>query len=74
MVHALSTPEPGTAWQRSCSGTVASTTGAGRVLLLAGEGDRLTVRAVWEHGDITTVEGPWAEVGHDHAIVARVVD
>ena len=50
-------------------GTVADTTGATRVLLLTGEGEQPTVRAVWEHGATTTVEGPWAEVGHDHALV-----
>ena len=55
-------------------GTVADTTGATRVQLLTGEGEQPTVRAVWEHGATTTVEGPWAEVGHDHTIVVRVAN
>jgi predicted ATPase/class 3 adenylate cyclase len=54
-------------------GTVADTTGAARVLLLTGEGEHLTVRAVREHGETTAVEGPWTEVSHDRSIVDRVV-
>jgi predicted ATPase/class 3 adenylate cyclase len=55
-------------------GTVADTTGAARVLLLSGEGEQLTVRAVLEDGNTTTVEGPWTEVSHDCSIVGQVVD
>jgi predicted ATPase/class 3 adenylate cyclase len=55
-------------------GTVADTTGAARVLLFTGEGDQITVRAVWEDGKTTTVEGPWTEVSHDRSVVGRVVD
>jgi predicted ATPase/class 3 adenylate cyclase len=55
-------------------GTVADTTGAARVLLLTGEGEHLTVRAVREGGDTTTVEGPWTEVSYDPSIVRRVAD
>jgi predicted ATPase/class 3 adenylate cyclase len=55
-------------------GTVADTTGAARVLLFTGEGEQLTVRAVRERGETTTVEGPWTEVSHDSSIVRHVVD
>ena len=55
-------------------GTVADTTGANRVLGLTGEGEQLTVRAVYESGKTTTVDGPWTEVPYDHEIVRRVVD
>ncbi len=55
-------------------GTVADSTGAARVLLLAGEGEQLRVRAIREDGVTTTVEGPWTEVGHDRSIIRRVVD
>jgi class 3 adenylate cyclase len=43
-------------------------------LLLTGEGEQLSVRAVREHGETTTIEGPWTEVSYDRSIVGRVVD
>ena len=55
-------------------GSVADTTGANRVLGLTGEGEQLTVRAVYESGKTTTVDGPWTEVPYDREIVRRVVD
>ena len=55
-------------------GSVADTTGASRVLALTGEGEQLTVRAVYESGKTTTVDGPWTEVPYDREIVRRVVD
>jgi predicted ATPase/class 3 adenylate cyclase len=55
-------------------GAVSETTGAVRALLLTGEGEQLTVRAVFERGETTTVEWPWTEVSQDRSIVARVVD
>jgi len=55
-------------------GTVADATGAARVLLLTGQGEELTVRAVREHGAITTIEGPWNEVSYDRSLVGRAVD
>jgi predicted ATPase/class 3 adenylate cyclase len=55
-------------------GSVADTTGAGRVLFLTGEAENLSVRAVDDHGDISIVDGPWTEVSYDRNIVRRVVD
>ena len=55
-------------------GSVADTTGASRVVGLTGEGERLTVRAVYDNGKITTVEGPWTEVPYDREIVRRVAE
>jgi predicted ATPase/class 3 adenylate cyclase len=74
VVHALPTARTLGGLAEILLGTVADTTGAARVLLLTGEGEQLTVRAVWEHGATTTVEGPWTEVSHDCSIVGRVVD
>jgi predicted ATPase/class 3 adenylate cyclase len=54
--------------------TVADSTGAGRVLFLTGEAEHLSVRAVHEHGDTTTVDGPWTEVQYDQTIVRSAVD
>ncbi len=55
-------------------GSVADTTGAGRVLLLTGEAENLSVRAIHDHGDISIVDGPWTEVSYDRNIVRRVMD
>jgi class 3 adenylate cyclase len=55
-------------------GSVADTTGAGRVLLLTGEAENLSVQAIHDHGDISTVDGPWTEVSYDRNIVRRVID
>ncbi|HWF28856.1 MAG TPA: AAA family ATPase [Mycobacterium sp.] len=55
-------------------GSVADTTGAGRVLLLTGDAENLSVQAIDDHGDISTVDGPWTEVPYDRDIVRRVMD
>jgi predicted ATPase/class 3 adenylate cyclase len=55
-------------------GSVADTTGAGRVLLITGEAENLSVRAIHDHGDISIVDGPWTEVSYDRNIVRRVMD
>jgi predicted ATPase/class 3 adenylate cyclase len=55
-------------------GSVADTTGAGRVLLLTGEAENLSVRAIQDHGHISIVDGPWTEVSYDRNIVRRAMD
>jgi predicted ATPase/class 3 adenylate cyclase len=55
-------------------GSVADTTGASRVVGLTGEDEQLSVRAVYENGKTTTVDGPWTDVPYDRQIVRRVVD
>ena len=55
-------------------GSVADTTGAGRVLLLTGNAENLAVRAIQDHGHISIVDGPWTEVAYDKIIVRRVLD
>lgn len=55
-------------------GAVADVTGAGRVVLLTGEADEMTVRVFREDAHTTTVDGPWNEIDYDRAIVDRVID
>jgi len=55
-------------------GSVADTTGAGRVLFITGEADNLSVRAIQDHGAISIVDGPWTEVSYDRDVVRRVMD
>ena len=55
-------------------GSVADTTGAGRVLLLTGDAENPSVRAIQDHGDISIVDGPWTEVSYDRSIVRRAMD
>ncbi|OBA60321.1 cyclase [Mycobacterium sp. 1100029.7] len=55
-------------------GSVADTTGAGRVLFLTGDAANLSVRAINDHGTISIVDGPWTEVPYDAHIVRRVLD
>ncbi|WP_199193916.1 AAA family ATPase [Mycobacterium sp. ITM-2016-00318] len=55
-------------------GSVADTTGASRVIGLTGEDEQLTVRALYENGKTTTIEGPWPNVPYDRELVRRVVD
>jgi predicted ATPase/class 3 adenylate cyclase len=74
VVRALPTARTPDGLARILLGMVASTSGAARVLLLTGEGEQLSVRAVREHGETTTIEGPWTEVSYDRSIVGRVVD
>jgi predicted ATPase/class 3 adenylate cyclase len=53
-------------------GSVADTTGAGRVLLITSDAENLSVRAINDHGHISIVEGPWTEVSYDRNVVRRV--
>jgi predicted ATPase/class 3 adenylate cyclase len=55
-------------------GTVADLTDAGRILLLTGEGEGLTVRAVREGDTSRIVDGPWTEIGYDRNVVRAVTD
>jgi predicted ATPase/class 3 adenylate cyclase len=55
-------------------GSVADTTGAGRVLLLTGDVETLSVHAIQDHGSFTTVDGPWTEVSYDKSTVGRVME
>lgn len=55
-------------------GSVADTTGADRVLLLTGDAENLSVRAMQDHGRISIIEGPWTEVAYDRGVVRRVLD
>jgi predicted ATPase/class 3 adenylate cyclase len=55
-------------------GSVADSTGAGRVLFLAGDAENPSVRAVHDKSGTKIVEGPWTEVLFDRNIVRRVVD
>jgi predicted ATPase/class 3 adenylate cyclase len=55
-------------------GSVADTTGASRVVGLTGEQEHLSVRAVYENGKTTTVDGPWMDVPYDGDIVRRVIE
>lgn len=55
-------------------GSVADTTGAGRVLLLTGDADSLSVQAIHDHGRVSVVEGPWTEVPYDRNVAQRVMD
>lgn len=57
-------------------GTVTTTTGAARALLLLGEGDRFEVRGVHAVGITTVVDGPHldgADLGHDRSVVQELV-
>jgi predicted ATPase/class 3 adenylate cyclase len=74
VVHALPAARSLDDLAKILLGAVSETTGAARALLLTGEGEQLTVRAVYERGDTTTVEWPWTEVSQDQSIVRRVVD
>jgi len=55
-------------------GSVADTTGAGRVLFLSGDAENLAVRAINDHGHISIVEGPWTEASYDADVVRRVLE
>lgn len=54
--------------------TVADSTGASRVLLLTGEADHQTVRAVFDGAETVVIDGPWTEVPYDRAAVTRAAD
>ena len=55
-------------------GSVADTTGAGRVLFITGAAENLSVRAIHDHGDVSIVDGPWTAVSYDAETVRRVMD
>jgi predicted ATPase/class 3 adenylate cyclase len=74
LLHALSGARTPDGLANIILGSVADTTGAGRVLFLTGEPENLSVRAINDHGDISIVDGPWTEVSYDTNIVRRVMD
>ncbi|HWS93294.1 MAG TPA: AAA family ATPase, partial [Mycobacterium sp.] len=74
LLRALSGARTPDALANIIMGSVADTTGAGRVLFLTDEAENPTVRAVNDHGDISIVDGPWTEVSYDRDIVRRVMD
>jgi predicted ATPase/class 3 adenylate cyclase len=74
LLHALSGARTPDSLANIILGSVADTTGAGRVLFLTGEAENLSVRAIHDHGDISFVDGPWTEVSYDRNIVRRVMD
>ncbi|HEX5395981.1 MAG TPA: adenylate/guanylate cyclase domain-containing protein, partial [Candidatus Limnocylindria bacterium] len=74
LLHALSGARTPDALGNIILGSVADTTGAGRVLFLTGDAENPTVRAVNDHGDISIVDGPWTEVPYDRNVVRRVID
>lgn len=74
LLHALSGARTADALANIILGSVADTTGAGRVLFLTGDVDNLAVRALQDHGKISIVDGPWTEVAYNRDIVRRVID
>jgi predicted ATPase/class 3 adenylate cyclase len=73
LLHALSGARTPDGLANIILGSVADTTGAGRVLFLTGEAENLSVRAINDHGDISIVDGPWTEVPYDTDIVRRAM-
>jgi class 3 adenylate cyclase len=74
LLHALSGARTPDGLANIILGSVADTTGAGRVLFLTGDAENLSVQAIDDHGDISTVDGPWTEVAYDSNVVRRVMD
>lgn len=74
LLHALSGARTADGLANIVLGTVADTTGAGRVLFLSGDAENLSVRAINDRGTISIVDGPWTEVAYDTNVVRRVVD
>ncbi len=74
LLHALSGARTPDSLANIILGSVADTTGAGRVLFLTGEPENLSVRAINDHGDISIVDGPWTEVPYDADVVRRVMN
>lgn len=74
LLHALSKARTPDGLANIVLGSVADTTGADRVLFLTGDAENLAVRAINDHGDITTVDGPWTEVRYDGDAVRRALD
>ncbi|MEE6139448.1 AAA family ATPase [Mycobacterium sp. 050128] len=74
LLHALSGARTPDVLANIVLGSVADTTGAGRVLFVIGDAENPTVRAINDHGDISIVDGPWIEVDYDRNLVRRVMD
>jgi predicted ATPase/class 3 adenylate cyclase len=74
LLHALSGARTAEGLANIILGSVADTTSAGRVLLLTGDAENLSVQAVQEHGKVSSVDGPSTEVPYDRKTVRRVVD
>jgi predicted ATPase/class 3 adenylate cyclase len=74
LLHALSDARTPDGLANIILGSVADSTGAGRVLFLTGEPENLLVRAINDHGDISIVDGPWTEISYDKDLVHRVMD
>jgi len=74
LLHALSGARTPDGLANIILGSVAETTGAGRVLFLTAEAENLSVRAINDHGDISIVDGPWTEVTYDANIVRRAMN
>lgn len=74
LLHALSGATTADALANIVLGSVADTTGAGRVLFVTGDAENPTVQAINDHGIISIVDGPWIEVAYDRDLVRRVMD
>ncbi|MDT5358649.1 MAG: hypothetical protein QOC69_411, partial [Mycobacterium sp.] len=74
LLHALSGARTPDGLANIILGSVADTTGAGRVLLLTGEAENLSVQAILDRGKVSSVDGPSTEVSYDRDAVRRVVD
>ncbi|MDX6667342.1 MAG: hypothetical protein QOK04_722, partial [Solirubrobacteraceae bacterium] len=74
LLHALSGARTPDGLANIILGSVADTTGAGRVLLLTGEAENLSVQAILDRGKVSSVDGPSTEVPYDRDTVRRVVD
>ena len=73
LLHALSGARTPDGLANIILGSVADTTGAGRVLFLTGDAENLSVSAINDHGEISLVDGPWTEVSYDANVVRRVL-
>lgn len=74
LVRALSAARTRDGLASLALGTVADMTGAGRIVGLTGEGERLGVRAVHEGGVTSVVEDPWTDVPFNRDLVRQVAE
>ena len=74
LLHALSAARTPDGLANILLGSVADTTGAGRVLLLTGEAENLSVQAIQDQGKVSSIDGPSTDVPYDRDTVRRVVD
>ncbi|WP_066907078.1 AAA family ATPase [Mycobacterium interjectum] len=74
LLRSLSSARTSDALANIILGSVADTTGAGRVLFLTGDAENLSVRAIYDHGDISIVDGPWTEVPYDRNVARSAID